>query len=194
MESSIAVCRRRSASKLTIGGRPSRGGSHRRGGHRVPDDAIFADRVGHVGRYIEHARRRSFGQSGVHAIGVATGSRNPRQQGRPGTLERWGLGYEAVLSQRYPRLIHCHVSGFGAAGPLGGYPGYDAAIQGMAGLMSLNGEAEGEPLRVGVPVVDLATGLNAALAIMMALQERHRSGKGQLVEATLFGPGGGTAA
>ncbi|MGO8921005.1 MAG: CaiB/BaiF CoA transferase family protein [Stellaceae bacterium] len=105
---------------------------------------------------------------------------------KTGTLERWGLGYEDVLSQRYPRLVHCRVSGFGADGPLGGYPGYDAAIQGMAGLMSLNGEAEGEPLRVGVPVVDLATGLNAALAIMMALQERQRSGKGQLVEATLY--------
>jgi crotonobetainyl-CoA:carnitine CoA-transferase CaiB-like acyl-CoA transferase len=105
---------------------------------------------------------------------------------KTGTLERWGMGYEAVLSEKFPRLIHCRVSGFGADGPLGGYAGYDAAVQGMAGLMSLNGEAEGEPLRVGVPVVDLATGLNAALAIMMALQERQRSGKGQLVEATLY--------
>ena len=105
---------------------------------------------------------------------------------KTGTLERWGMGYEAVLSEKFPRLVHCRVSGFGADGPLGGYPGYDAAVQGMAGLMSLNGEAEGEPLRVGVPVVDLATGLNAALAIMMALQERERSGKGQFVEATLY--------
>jgi len=105
---------------------------------------------------------------------------------KTGTLERWGMGYEAVLSKRFPRLIHCRVSGFGADGPLGGYPGYDAAVQGMAGLMSLNGEAEGEPLRVGLPVVDLATGLNAALAIMMALQERQRSGRGQFVEATLY--------
>ena len=105
---------------------------------------------------------------------------------KTGTLERWGMGYEAVLKQKFPRLVHCRVSGFGADGPLGGYPGYDAAIQGMAGLMSLNGEAEGEPLRVGMPVVDLATGLNAAIAIMMALQERARSGKGQFVEATLY--------
>jgi crotonobetainyl-CoA:carnitine CoA-transferase CaiB-like acyl-CoA transferase len=105
---------------------------------------------------------------------------------KTGTLERWGMGYEAVLKEKFPRLVHCRISGFGGDGPLGGYPGYDAAVQGMAGLMSLNGEAEGEPLRVGVPVVDLATGLNAALAIMMALQERQRSGKGQLVEATLY--------
>jgi crotonobetainyl-CoA:carnitine CoA-transferase CaiB-like acyl-CoA transferase len=105
---------------------------------------------------------------------------------KTGTLERWGLGYDAVLKQRFPRLIHCRISGFGADGPLGGYPGYDAAVQGMAGLMSLNGEAEGEPLRVGIPVVDIATGLNAAIAILMALQERARSGSGQFVEATLY--------
>jgi crotonobetainyl-CoA:carnitine CoA-transferase CaiB-like acyl-CoA transferase len=105
---------------------------------------------------------------------------------KTGTLERWGLGYDAVLKQRFPRLIHCRISGFGADGPLGGYPGYDAAVQGMSGLMSLNGEAEGEPLRVGIPVVDIATGLNAAIAILMALQERTRSGSGQFVEATLY--------
>jgi crotonobetainyl-CoA:carnitine CoA-transferase CaiB-like acyl-CoA transferase len=105
---------------------------------------------------------------------------------KTGTLERWGMGYDEVLSKKFPRLVHCRVSGFGADGPLGGYPGYDAAVQGMAGLMSLNGEPKGEPLRVGLPVVDLATGLNAALAIMMALQERTRSGKGQFVEATLY--------
>ena len=105
---------------------------------------------------------------------------------KTGTLERWGMGYEAVLREKFPRLIHCRVSGFGADGPLGGYPGYDAAVQGMSGLMSLNGEAEGEPLRVGVPVVDMATGLNAVIAILMAVHERTRSGRGQFVEATLY--------
>jgi crotonobetainyl-CoA:carnitine CoA-transferase CaiB-like acyl-CoA transferase len=105
---------------------------------------------------------------------------------KTGTLERWGIGYDEVLREKFPRLIHCRVSGFGADGPLGGYPGYDAAVQGMSGLMSLNGDAEGEPLRVGVPVVDMATGLNATIAILMALQERARSGKGQFVEATLY--------
>jgi crotonobetainyl-CoA:carnitine CoA-transferase CaiB-like acyl-CoA transferase len=105
---------------------------------------------------------------------------------KTGTLERWGMGYEAVLREKFPRLIHCRVSGFGADGPLGGYPGYDAAVQGMSGLMSLNGEADGEPLRVGVPVVDMATGLNAVIAILMAVHERARSGRGQFVEATLY--------
>ena len=105
---------------------------------------------------------------------------------KAGTLERWGIGYEPLLRDKFPRLIHCRITGFGGDGPLGGYPGYDAAVQGMAGLMSLNGEAGGEPLRVGVPVVDLATGLNATIGILMAVLERQRSGRGQLVEATLY--------
>jgi crotonobetainyl-CoA:carnitine CoA-transferase CaiB-like acyl-CoA transferase len=105
---------------------------------------------------------------------------------KTGTLEKWGMGYEGVLRARFPRLIHCRVSGFGADGPLGGYPGYDAVVQGMAGLMSVNGEPDGAPVRVGVPVVDLATGMNATIAILMAVIERTRSGKGQFVEATLY--------
>ncbi|MGH8616295.1 MAG: CaiB/BaiF CoA transferase family protein [Burkholderiales bacterium] len=105
---------------------------------------------------------------------------------KTGTLERWGLGYDDVLEPRFPGLVHCRISGFGADGPLGGLPGYDAVVQAMAGLMSVNGEAGGEPLRVGVPVVDIATGLNAAIGILLALQERQRSGKGQFVETTLY--------
>ncbi|MBV8272328.1 MAG: CoA transferase [Cupriavidus sp.] len=107
---------------------------------------------------------------------------------KTGTLEKWGLGYD-VLSQRFPRLVHCRVSGFGADGPLGGLPGYDAAIQAMAGIMSINGEADGEPLRVGLPVVDMVTGLNAALGVLLALQERERSRRGQFVEAALYDSG-----
>ncbi|SAH87112.1 acyl-CoA transferase [Bordetella ansorpii] len=105
-----------------------------------------------------------------------------------GTMERWGLGYE-TLSQRFPRLIWCRVSGFGADGPLGALPGYDAAIQAMSGLMSVNGEAGGEPLRVGLPVVDMVTGLNAVIGILLALNERQRSGRGQFVEAALYDSG-----
>jgi crotonobetainyl-CoA:carnitine CoA-transferase CaiB-like acyl-CoA transferase len=104
---------------------------------------------------------------------------------KPGTLEKWGLGYE-VLAARFPRLVHCRISGFGADGPLGGLPGYDAVIQAMGGLMSVNGDADGESLRIGVPIVDMVTGLNAAIGILLALQERARSGRGQFVEATLF--------
>lgn len=107
---------------------------------------------------------------------------------KTGTMEKWGLGYE-VLSARFPRLVYCRVSGFGADGPLGGLAGYDAAIQAMAGLMAVNGETGGQGLRVGLPVVDLVTGLNAALGVMLALQERERSGRGQFVEAALYDSG-----
>ncbi len=104
---------------------------------------------------------------------------------KPGTLEKWGLGAD-VLQPRFPKLIHCRISGFGADGPLGGLPGYDACAQAMCGLMSVNGEANGAATRVGLPVVDMVTGLNAALAILMALNERQRSGLGQFLDITLF--------
>ena len=107
---------------------------------------------------------------------------------KTGTLEKWGLGYD-VLSQRFPRLIHCCVNGFGADGPLGGLAGYDAAVQAMTGIMSVNGEAGGAPLRVGLPLVDMVTGLNATIGILLALQERSRSGKGQFVETSLYDSG-----
>ena len=102
-----------------------------------------------------------------------------------GTMEKWGIGWEQ-LRERFPRLIWCRVSGFGADGPLGGLPGYDACAQAMCGLMSVNGDADGEATRVGLPVVDMVTGLNAAVGILLALNEREKSGLGQFVDMTLF--------
>ncbi|MBK7657162.1 MAG: CoA transferase [Betaproteobacteria bacterium] len=107
---------------------------------------------------------------------------------KTGTMERWGMGYEQ-LSLRFAGLVYCRVSGFGADGPLGGLAGYDAALQAQTGLMSVNGEVGGEPLRVGLPIIDMVTGLNAALGIMLALQERSRSGRGQFVESSLYDSG-----
>lgn len=104
---------------------------------------------------------------------------------KTGTMERWGLGHDE-LAKRFPRLVHCRVSGFGADGPMGGLPGYDAAIQALCGIMSVNGEAGGQPLRVGLPVVDMVTGLNATIGILMALNDRATSGKGQFVETSLY--------
>lgn len=101
----------------------------------------------------------------------------------PGTMERWGLGYD-TLRKRFPRLIYCCISGFVADGPLGGLPGYDAIAQAMCGLMSINGE--GVATRLGVPIVDVGTRLNAAIGILLALQERARSGVGQRVESCLY--------
>lgn len=105
-----------------------------------------------------------------------------------GTMEKWGIGF-AQLQQRFERLVWCRVSGFGADGPLGAWPGYDAAIQAMTGLMSVNGERDGGPLRVGLPVVDMVTGMNAVIGVMLALHERQRSGLGQLVDAALYDSG-----
>ena len=107
----------------------------------------------------------------------------------PGTMEKWGLGYEDVLAARHPRLIYCSVSGFGADGPLGGLPGYDAVLQAICGLMSINGTPDSGPLRLGVPVVDYLTGYNALSGVLLALAARERSGRGQRVEATLFDTG-----
>ena len=108
---------------------------------------------------------------------------------RPGRLARWGVGDDSEIATRYPRLIHCHVSGYGTTGPLSGRPGYDATIQAMTGLMSVNGAADGPATRIGVPLVDMATGANAVIGILLALAERQRSGRGQKVEVSLFDSG-----
>jgi formyl-CoA transferase len=104
---------------------------------------------------------------------------------KPGSMEKWGLGYEADLAPKFPGLIHCRVSGFGGHGPLGGLPGYDAILQAMTGLMSINGDPTTGPMRMGTPIVDLATGMYSVIAILMALAERSRSGKGQYCDMTL---------
>lgn len=105
---------------------------------------------------------------------------------KPGTMESWGLGYEEVLRERFPSLIHCRISGFGSDGPWGGFPGYDAIIQAMAGWFSINGEADSEPTRLGLAAVDMGTGLYSAIAILMALAEREKSGLGQYLDMTLY--------
>jgi formyl-CoA transferase len=105
---------------------------------------------------------------------------------KPGSMERWNLGYENNLAPRFPGLIHCRISGFGADGPLGGLPGYDAVLQAMTGLMSINGDPEKTgPLRMGCAIVDMGTGLYSAVGILMALHERARSGRGQYLDMTL---------
>jgi len=104
----------------------------------------------------------------------------------PGTMEKWGLGYETELATKFPRLIYCSISGFGRTGPLGGLPGYDAVLQAMCGLMSINGDMQSGPTRVGVPIVDQVTGYTAFSGVLMALLARQRTERGQRVDATLF--------
>ncbi|SOH93546.1 formyl-CoA transferase [Monaibacterium marinum] len=104
---------------------------------------------------------------------------------KPGGMEKWGLGYD-TLKHEFPRLIHCRISGFGGDGPLGGLPGYDAVVQAQSGLMSVNGDVGGEGLRLGIPLVDIGTGLSAMIGITMALYEREKSGLGQFIDMTLY--------
>lgn len=105
---------------------------------------------------------------------------------KPGTMERWGLGYHDVLAERFPRLIHARISGFGSDGPYGGFPGYDAIVQAMAGMFSVNGEPDYGPTRLGIALVDMGTGLYTAIALLMAVVERERSGQGQYIDMTLY--------
>lgn len=102
----------------------------------------------------------------------------------PGTLERWELGHEQ-LARENPGLVSCSITGYGSEGPDAGRPGYDFAVQARAGWMAVTGEPEGPPTKVGVAVVDVLTGQNAAIAILAALRERERSGRGQRIEVAL---------
>ena len=106
-----------------------------------------------------------------------------------GTMKRWGLDYAEVLQSRFPSLIYCRISGFGADGPFGAMPGYDGVAQALSGLMSVNGTPDSGPTRVGVAVVDQAAGMNAAIAILAAVYERTHSGRGQFIEVTLYDTG-----
>ena len=103
----------------------------------------------------------------------------------PGTLERAGLGY-GELAAANPRLVWCGITGYGSDGPEAGRPGYDFAVQARAGWMSITGDPQGEAEKVGVAVVDVLTGQNAAVAVLAALRERDASGRGQRVEVSLF--------
>jgi formyl-CoA transferase/CoA:oxalate CoA-transferase len=104
---------------------------------------------------------------------------------RPGVMEAMGLGYE-TLAARNPRIIACAISGFGAGGPMRDTPGFDQIAQGFSGLMSVTGTEESGPMRVGVAICDLLGGIFAAQGILLALQARHRSGRGQRVETSLL--------
>jgi crotonobetainyl-CoA:carnitine CoA-transferase CaiB-like acyl-CoA transferase len=104
---------------------------------------------------------------------------------RPGTAERRGLGYEE-LRARNPRLVYCSIGAFGRDGPLREQAGYDPLMQAAGGIMSITGERDGPPVRVGASLVDQGTGLWAALGIVLALHERERTGRGRRVDVALF--------
>ncbi|RVX38539.1 crotonobetainyl-CoA:carnitine CoA-transferase CaiB-like acyl-CoA transferase [Nonomuraea polychroma] len=103
---------------------------------------------------------------------------------RPGTMDRLGLGYDA-LRELNPGLIHCSITGFGS-GAGAGLPGYDLIAQAVGGLMSVTGEPDGPGTKAGVALVDVITGLHAALGILAALRHRDRTGEGQRIEVSLL--------
>jgi len=104
---------------------------------------------------------------------------------RPGSLAELGFDYPSV-SALNPRLIYCSISGYGQTGPHAQLPGYDAVIQGEAGIMDMTGFADGAPTRVGVAITDYLAGLYAVQGILLALHDRHASGLGQHVDISLF--------
>jgi len=104
---------------------------------------------------------------------------------RPGVMARFGLSYE-TLSAINPRLVYCAISGFGQTGPDAMKPAYDQIIQGLSGIMAINGDERLNPLRCGFPICDTVGGLNAAFAIMGALFHRARTGEGQFIDIALI--------
>ncbi len=104
---------------------------------------------------------------------------------RPGTLERQGLGYEALRAIN-PGLIYCSISGYGQTGPYSQRPGYDFVAQAESGIMSVTGEIDGDPQRVGSPVGDISAGVYACISILAALRVRDRTGKGQYIDISLL--------
>ena len=104
---------------------------------------------------------------------------------RPGTLAKLGFDY-ASLSQQYPRLVYCSISGFGQTGPRRKEPGYDAVMQAEGGLMSITGAGDGPPFRLGVAIADIITGMFAAQGVTAALFARERTGRGQAVDIAML--------
>jgi succinate---hydroxymethylglutarate CoA-transferase len=104
---------------------------------------------------------------------------------RIGTLEKWGFT-DAWFEQHAPRLVRCSITGYGSTGPKAALPGYDFILQAESGLMSICGEPDGGPTKYGVAIVDVCTGMLASNSILAALNARHRTGKGQKVELSLY--------
>lgn len=104
---------------------------------------------------------------------------------RTGVLDKMGLGY-ADLQKLNQRLVYCSISGYGRNGPYADRPGYDAILQAEGGLMSITGPVDGAPSRVGIPIIDITTGMFSATAILAALRARDLNGEGQLIDMSLF--------
>ena len=104
---------------------------------------------------------------------------------KPGTLDKWGFGWKQV-SKKFPKLIYASASGFGQTGPLKELPAYDMVVQGMGGLMSVTGQPNSEPTRVGTSIGDITAGLFTAIGINAALYDRQKTGKGMYIDVSML--------
>lgn len=104
---------------------------------------------------------------------------------KAGTLDKWGINTD-WLETNAPQIVHCEITGYGTKGPKGGMPGYDFLLQAESGLMSITGDEKGEPMKLGVAIVDICTGLYAGMSILAALNARSRDGKGQKIAISLY--------
>src|SRR5688572_9984770 len=104
---------------------------------------------------------------------------------RPGVMDRLGLGYETLKNCK-PDLIYCAISGFGQTGPLKENPAYDQIVQGLSGVMSITGDKNSAPLRVGYPIADTIGGITAAFAVAAALFRRQRNGEGEFIDVSML--------
>ncbi len=104
---------------------------------------------------------------------------------KTGTLDKYGLGYEQLHAE-FPRLIYCSITGFGHTGPYADRPGYDALIQAMGGVMSLTGEPDGEPMKVGVSIADMMAGMYAGMSILAAVRHQQITGEGQHIDISML--------
>ncbi|HET6510199.1 MAG TPA: CoA transferase [Baekduia sp.] len=121
----------------------------------------------------------------AHARALAARADVVVENFRPGVMDKVGLGWDALRAER-PELVYCSITGFGGSGAGAAMPGYDLLVQALGGLMSITGERDGEPQKVGVALVDVITGLFAAVGILAAVRHRERTGEGQRVEVDLL--------
>jgi formyl-CoA transferase len=166
-----------------------------------PDGGDLARRLGNVPRYngqlqgtsflAQNSNKRSLTLNLKHEEGKAIFEKLVArvdvvvENFRPNVMTRLGLGY-ARLAEINPRIVYCAISGFGQTGPDANKPAYDQIIQGLSGVMDVNGDESLHPLRAGFPVCDTVGGLSAAFAILAALYHRERTGEGQMVDVALL--------
>ena len=166
-----------------------------------PKDGDLARKLGNVPEYNKQLRGTSFLAQNSNKRSVTLNLKHDEGKAifrklvatadvvvenfRPGVMIRLGLGYEE-LAELNPRLVYCAISGFGQTGPDAKKPAYDQIIQGLSGVMDINGDERLHPLRAGFPVCDTVGGLNAAFAIMAALYHRERTGEGQMIDVALL--------